>query len=84
MILNWFKKKPELRVEVLGTEIVVTMPGSSCRIVYTKTEDNKLVVSTFRAAKVPERISFSQFLALAGAAANATAKEIGWIPFGRA
>jgi hypothetical protein len=80
MILAWFRK-PKLTVEVLGADLVVTMPGTSCRVVYTKTEDNKLVVSTFSASKVPEEkrgITFAKFLALAWTAANAKAKEIGW------
>ena len=80
MILAWFRK-PKLTVEVLGADIVVTMPGTSCRVVYTKTEDNKLVASTFSASKAPDEkrgISFAKFLALAWTAANAKAKEIGW------
>ena len=52
MILDWFRK-PHLTVEVLGADIAVTMPGTGCRVVYTKTEDNKLVASTFSAPKVP-------------------------------
>ena len=81
MILAWFRN-PKLTVEVLGADIVVTMPGTSCRVVYTRTEDNKLVASSFSAAKVPDekrRITFAKFLALAWTAANAKAKEIGWI-----
>ena len=80
MILAWFKK-PKLTVEVFGAAIVVTMPGTSCRVVYTKTEDNKLIASTFTASKVPEEkrgITFAKFLGLAWTAANAKAKEIGW------
>ena len=80
MILAWFRK-PKLTVEVLGADIVVTMPGTSCQVVYTRTEDNKLVASSFSAAKVPDekrRITFAKFLALAWTAANAKAKEIGW------
>ena len=81
MILAWFRK-PKLTIEVLGADIVVTRPGTSCRVVYTKTEDNKLVASTFSTSKVPDetrRITFAKFLALAWTAANAKAKEIGWI-----
>jgi hypothetical protein len=82
MILSTWFKKPKLTVEVLGEDIVVTMPGTSCRVVYTKSEDNKLIASTFSAPKVPEgerRITFPKFLALAWTAANKKAKEIGWI-----
>jgi hypothetical protein len=81
MILDWFKK-PKLTVEVLGPDIVVKMPGTSCRVVYTKTEDNKLIASTFTSAKEPDEkrgITFSRFLALAWTAANEKAREIGWI-----
>ena len=81
MILDWFKK-PKLTVEVLGADIVVTMPGTSCRVVYTKTEDNKLIASTFSASKVPDEkrtVTFAKFLGLAWTAANTKAKEIGWI-----
>ena len=80
MILDWFRK-PHLTVEVLGADIAVTMPGTGCRVVYTKTEDNKLVASTFSAPKVPRAkrgITFAKFLGLAWTAANAKAKEIGW------
>jgi len=81
MIFDWFRK-PHLTVEVLGADIVVTMPGTGCRVVYSKTEDNKLVASTFSAPKVPggkRGITFAKFLGLAWKAANAKAKEIGWI-----
>ena len=80
MIFDWFRK-PHLTVEVLGADIVVTMPGTSCQVVYTKTDDNKLIASAFSAPKVPEEkrgITFAKFLGLAWAAANAKAKEIGW------
>jgi len=82
MILDWFRKKPEVAVEVLGGDIVVTLPGTNCRIAYTKTRDNKLIASTFTAPKVSSEkggITFSKFLALAWAAANKKAREIGWI-----
>ena len=71
-----------MAVEVLGADIVVTLPGTNCRVVYSKTEDNKLVASTFSAPKVPGEkrgITFAKFLAVAWPAANAKAKEIGWI-----
>ena len=71
-----------MTVEVLGADIVVTLPGTSCRVVYSKTADNKLVASTFSAPKVPTEkrgITFAKFLGLAWTAANAKAKEIGWV-----
>ena len=81
MIFDWFRR-PKLTVEVLGADIVVTLPGTSCRVVYSKTADNKLVASTFSAPKAPTEkrgITFAKFLGLAWTAANAKAKEIGWV-----
>jgi hypothetical protein len=81
MILGWFKK-PTLTVEVSGTDIVVTLSGTGCRVAYTKSEDNKLIASSFSSSRVSQekrKISFPQFLALAWPAANDKAKEIGWI-----
>ena len=82
MIFDWIRKKPELAIEVLGEDIVVSLPGTSCRVVYTKSRDNKLVASTFSAFKMPDlnrRITFAKFLALAWTAANAKARGIGWV-----
>lgn len=81
MILDWFKK-PKVIVDVLGADIVVTMPGTTCRVVYTKTDDNKLIANTFAASKAPDKkrgITFAKFLALAWRVANEKAKEICWI-----
>src|SRR5262249_53616714 len=47
-------KKPTLTVEVSGADIVVTLPGTGCRVAYTKSEDNKLIASSFSASRVPE------------------------------
>jgi hypothetical protein len=59
------------------------MPGTSFKVMYTKTEENKLIASSF-SSRNPENekphISFPHFLALAWNAANEKAKEIGWIP----
>ena len=67
----------------MGPDIIVTMPGTNFRVVYTKTEDNKLVASGFSARKLgndERQVSFPHFLALAWPAATDKAKEIGWIP----
>ena len=82
MELVWFGR-PKISVRVLGPDIIVTMPGTSFRVMYTKTEDNKLVASGFSARKLVNeecQVSFPHFLALAWPAANDKAKEIGWIP----
>jgi hypothetical protein len=45
-----------------------------------KTEDNQLIASSFSARKDEKRkVSFPKFVALAWAAANEKAKQIGWI-----
>jgi len=82
MELAWFER-PKISVRVLGPDIIVTLPGTSFRVMYTKTKDNKLVASGFSARKLENeerRVSFPNFLALAWPAANDKAKEIGWIP----
>jgi len=81
MRLAWFRK-PTVSVEVLGAEIIVRMPGTRFSVVYEKTDDNQLIASSFSARKPEDekrKVSFPQFLALAWTAANAKAKEIGWI-----
>ncbi len=81
MGLAWFRK-PRVSVEVLGAEIIVRMPGTSFSVVYEKTDENQLIASSFSARKPEDekrKVSFPQFLALAWTAANAKAKEIGWI-----
>ena len=80
MGLRWFKKS-KVHVEVLGSEIVVKMPGTNFNIVYEKTDDNQLMANSF-SGKVQDKkgqVSFPRFLALAWTAANAKAREIGWI-----
>jgi hypothetical protein len=80
MGLAWFRR-PKVHVEVSGSEIVVRMPGTSFNVVYEKTDENQLIANSF-SGKVPDekgKTSFPEFLALAWAAANAKAKEIGWI-----
>jgi hypothetical protein len=77
-----FLRRAQVSVEVSGADIIVRMPGTSFNVVYEKTDDNKLVANSFFARKAQaekRRISFPQFLALAWTAANAKAKEIGWI-----
>jgi hypothetical protein len=81
MMLAWFRK-PKVAVEHTGPDIIVTMPGTGYRIIYTKTEDGKLVAHSFTAPKgqnEKRRIRFPEFLALAWTAANAKARELGWI-----
>jgi hypothetical protein len=79
MGLHWFKG-PKIVVEVAGSEILVTMPGTSLSVVYEKTDDNQLIANSFSARKDEKRkLSLPKFLALAWTAANEMAKQIGWI-----
>jgi hypothetical protein len=51
-------------------------------ITYEKTEENLFIASSFRARKgldETRRVSFPKFLSLAWSAANAKARELGWI-----
>jgi len=81
MILGLFGK-PNVAVEHSGADVIVTMPGTSYRVIYTKTDDNKLIASSFSAPKGRDekrRIRFHEFLALGWTAANVKARELGWI-----
>ena len=79
MGLHWFRG-PKIVVEVAGSEILVTMPGTSLSVVYEKTDDNQLIANSFSARKDEKRkVSLPKFLALAWIAANEKAKQIGWI-----
>ena len=78
MGLHWFKG-PKIVVEVAGSEILVTMPGTSLSV-DEKTDDNQLIANSFSARKDEKRkVSLPKFLALAWTAANEKAKQIGWI-----
>jgi hypothetical protein len=81
MILSWFRK-PKIVTEVAGDKIIVTMPGTSFRVAYEKTQCGQLVASSFsgRTSESGEsKITFPKFLALAWTAANDKARELGWI-----
>jgi hypothetical protein len=58
------------------------MPGTRFSITYEKTDDNQLVANSFHARKIQgekRKTTFPQFLDLAWTAANAKARELGWI-----
>ena len=68
MILDLFRK-PKVTVEYSDAGILVTLPGTGVSVIYVKTDDNKLIASAFSSARgLPEKhkVSFPQFLALAG------------------
>jgi hypothetical protein len=75
-------RRQKVAVRVAGDVLVVTMPGTTFSITYEKTEDNRLVASTFHARTgldETRKVSFPKFLSLAWSAANAKARELGWI-----
>jgi hypothetical protein len=81
MILSWFRR-PKVVAEVAGDEIIVTMPGSSFKVTYTKAESGQLVASSFDSSKTQDEkavVAFPKFLALAWSAANDKARDLGWI-----
>lgn len=81
MILDLLKK-PKATVEYSDAGVLVTLPGTGFSVIYVKTDDNKLIASAFSSARgLPEKhqVSFPQFLVPAWTAANAKARELGWI-----
>ena len=75
-------RRQKVAVKVAGDVLVVTMPGTTFSITYEKTEENRLVASSFRARTgldETRKVSFPKFLGLAWTAANAKARELGWI-----
>ena len=46
-------RRPKVAVEVAGDVLVVTMPGTTFSITYEKTDENRLVASSFQARKLP-------------------------------
>ena len=81
MILSWFRR-PKLVTEVVGDEIIVTMPGSSFKVTYMNAGNGQLVANSFDSSKTADektKVAFPKFLALAWVAANDKARELGWI-----
>jgi hypothetical protein len=75
-------RRQKVAVEVDGDVLVVTMPGTTFSISYEKSDENRLVASSFNARKRPnetQMVTFPRFLSLAWPAANAKARELGWI-----
>jgi hypothetical protein len=75
-------RRQKVVVRVAGDVLVVTMPGTTFSITYEKTEDNRLVASSFRGQRgldETRKVAFPKFLRLAWSVANAKARELGWI-----
>ena len=71
----------DLKVEVRAGDIVVTMPGTSFRVVYRKPLRSSQLVARLDYFQDQQKgpISRAEFLARAWKAANDKARELGWI-----
>ena len=70
----------DLRVEVQGDSIIVTMPGTDFAVTYEKSADTPHLVLTHSWLSEPVTTpAVSKFRALASKAAVAKARELGWI-----
>ena len=73
------RHKQSLMVELASREIVVRMRGTSLRAAYSKGASPWLTMSELPSADPDAPISSSDFRAIAWEAANAKAREVGWI-----
>jgi len=75
--------EPRLRIEVLGSDIVVTLPGTTLEVTYQKCVEGPGLVakslSFWLSEDLDAPISRADFLALAWRVANDKARELGWI-----
>jgi hypothetical protein len=71
----------ELSVEVRDGDIIVTMPGTSLRVVYRKPNQGSQLVARLDYFQNQQKgpITRAEFLARALKAANDKARELGWI-----
>jgi len=68
-----------LKVEVQGSYILVAMRGTCLRARYRKQEAPWLATEAYGPDDPEAMITFSEFRALAWAAANDAARQLGWI-----
>lgn len=68
-----------ITVEIRSQEIIVRMRGTSLRAAYVKGDTPWLTMSDFASADPDSPINSTDFRALAWEAANARARELGWI-----
>jgi hypothetical protein len=72
---------PDLLVEVVDDEIIITMPGSHYSVTYYKPEKSPQLLAR-RISDTDDRpvaMTLSEFLARAWRLANDKARELGWI-----
>jgi hypothetical protein len=72
---------PELRVEVTGNEILVTLPGTSYSVTYFKPRGQPWLAAKNIVHEDDPRIAMTsaEFLAKAWKVANDKARDLGWI-----
>jgi hypothetical protein len=72
---------PDLYVEARANDIVVTMPGTSLRVVYRKPHRGSQLVPRLDYFQDQQKgpITRAEFLTRALEAANKKARELGWI-----
>jgi hypothetical protein len=70
----------EVKVDVEGDVIVASLPGTAYRALFTVPHDERrLIQSKMMSVDRAASISHKEFEALAWTAANAKARELGWI-----
>lgn len=72
---------PDLLVEVVDDEIIITVPGSHYSVTYYKPEKSPQLLAR-RISDTDDRriaMTLSEFLARAWRLANDKARELGWI-----
>ena len=68
-----------VKVDVQGPDIVVAMRGTCFRVKYQKQAAPWLIAREYGPDDPRARVTLSEFRALAWAAANTKARELGWI-----
>jgi len=68
-----------LRVEVEDDGIIVSLPGTTFRVIYRKTSDGPGLVTFALRGDKSAGISQTSFLARARRVAKSKARELGWI-----
>ena len=73
-------KLDDLRAELVDDRIVVTLPGTSYRaLFYLSKNESRLLQAEQMAVNKKAPMSHQDFEALAWEAANAKARELGWL-----
>jgi len=81
MVSKATHRMQDLHIEVRNQDIVVTMPGTSLRVVYRKPHRGSQLVARLDYFRDQQKgpITRAEFIAKALKLANAKARELGWI-----